>query len=156
MPVEVRAEVDPGSAFGSVDDFSSLIEEVAESDALGSALPDSGLEIEAEAALGDSSGLELAGDPPANTEESDAEPGDPEALGDPEDWNFFSDTTSSGYQPPPVATSPTLEDSSSHPTAADAVGRSRSAVTNLLRLLNLAKPVQAMVLEQTAGVKKVG
>ncbi|MES2365931.1 MAG: ParB/RepB/Spo0J family partition protein [Pseudomonadota bacterium] len=35
-----------------------------------------------------------------------------------------------------------------HQTAADAVGRSRSAVSNLLRLLNLAKPVQAMVLEQ--------
>ncbi|MHB1175326.1 MAG: ParB/RepB/Spo0J family partition protein [Sulfuriferula sp.] len=35
-----------------------------------------------------------------------------------------------------------------HQTAAEAVGRSRSAVTNLLRLLNLAKPVQAMVLEQ--------
>ena len=35
-----------------------------------------------------------------------------------------------------------------HQAAAEAVGRSRSAVTNLLRLLNLAKPVQAMVLEQ--------
>ena len=119
MPVEASAEVDPGSAFGSVDDFSSLIEEVAESDAAGSALPDSGLEIEAEAALGDSSGLELAGDSPANTEESDVEPGQPEELGDPEDWNFFSDAPSSGYQPPPVATSPTPGDSSSHQTAAD-------------------------------------
>ncbi len=35
-----------------------------------------------------------------------------------------------------------------HQAAAEAVGRSRSAVTNLLRLLNLAKPVQTMVLEQ--------
>lgn len=35
-----------------------------------------------------------------------------------------------------------------HQAAAEAVGRSRSAVSNLLRLLNLAKPVQAMVLEQ--------
>jgi ParB family chromosome partitioning protein len=34
-----------------------------------------------------------------------------------------------------------------HESAADAVGRSRSATTNLLRLLKLAKPVQAMVLE---------
>lgn len=33
-----------------------------------------------------------------------------------------------------------------HQTAAEAVGRSRVAVTNLLRLLNLAKPVQAMLL----------
>jgi len=36
-----------------------------------------------------------------------------------------------------------------HEGAADAVGRSRSATTNLLRLLKLAKPVQAMVLEGT-------
>ena len=34
-----------------------------------------------------------------------------------------------------------------HQQAADAVGRSRSAASNLLRLLNLAKPVQAMVME---------
>jgi ParB family transcriptional regulator, chromosome partitioning protein len=34
-----------------------------------------------------------------------------------------------------------------HQQAADAVGRSRSAATNLLRLLNLAKPVQAMVMQ---------
>ena len=34
-----------------------------------------------------------------------------------------------------------------HERAADAVGRSRSATTNLLRLLKLAKPVQAMLLE---------
>ena len=34
-----------------------------------------------------------------------------------------------------------------HEEAATAVGRSRSAVTNLLRLLELAKPVQEMVLE---------
>lgn len=34
-----------------------------------------------------------------------------------------------------------------HQAASEAVGRSRSAVTNLLRLLNLAKPVQAMVME---------
>lgn len=33
-----------------------------------------------------------------------------------------------------------------HQTAADAVGRSRAAVTNLLRLLNLAAPVQAMLM----------
>mgnify|MGYP003339870494 CR=1 FL=1 len=33
-----------------------------------------------------------------------------------------------------------------HEQAADAVGRSRSAVSNLLRLLNLAKPVQAMLM----------
>lgn len=36
-----------------------------------------------------------------------------------------------------------------HQQAADAVGRSRSAASNLLRLLNLAKPVQAMVMEGT-------
>ncbi len=36
-----------------------------------------------------------------------------------------------------------------HEQAADAVGRSRSATTNLLRLLRLAKPVQAMVMEGT-------
>lgn len=35
-----------------------------------------------------------------------------------------------------------------HQAAAEAVGRSRSAVTNLLRLLNLSKPVQAMVMAQ--------
>jgi ParB family transcriptional regulator, chromosome partitioning protein len=40
-----------------------------------------------------------------------------------------------------------------HQQAADAVGRSRSAATNLLRLLNLAKPVQAMVME---GVLEMG
>src|SRR5213078_2227617 len=34
-----------------------------------------------------------------------------------------------------------------HEQAADAVGRSRSATTNLLRLLKLAKPVQEMLLE---------
>lgn len=33
-----------------------------------------------------------------------------------------------------------------HQTAADAVGRSRTAVTNLLRLLNLTAPVQAMLM----------
>ena len=32
-----------------------------------------------------------------------------------------------------------------HQTAADAIGRSRSAATNLLRLLNLSKPVQEML-----------
>ncbi len=40
-----------------------------------------------------------------------------------------------------------------HQQAADAVGRSRSAATNLLRLLNLAKPVQSMVME---GVLEMG
>ncbi len=34
-----------------------------------------------------------------------------------------------------------------HQTAAESVGRSRVAVTNMLRLLNLAKPVQAMLME---------
>jgi ParB family chromosome partitioning protein len=34
-----------------------------------------------------------------------------------------------------------------HEQAADAVGRSRSATTNLLRLLKLAKPVQTMLME---------
>ena len=34
-----------------------------------------------------------------------------------------------------------------HEQAAEAIGRSRSATTNLLRLLKLAKPVQAMLLE---------
>ena len=34
-----------------------------------------------------------------------------------------------------------------HEQAADAVGRSRSATTNLLRLLKLAKPVQVMLME---------
>jgi ParB family transcriptional regulator, chromosome partitioning protein len=34
-----------------------------------------------------------------------------------------------------------------HEQAAEAVGRSRSATTNLLRLLKLAKPVQAMLME---------
>jgi ParB family transcriptional regulator, chromosome partitioning protein len=34
-----------------------------------------------------------------------------------------------------------------HEQAADAVGRSRSATTNLLRLLKLAKPVQALVMQ---------
>jgi ParB family chromosome partitioning protein len=33
-----------------------------------------------------------------------------------------------------------------HEQAATAVGRSRSAVSNLLRLLNLAKPVQTMLM----------
>jgi ParB family chromosome partitioning protein len=36
-----------------------------------------------------------------------------------------------------------------HEQAADAVGRSRSATTNLLRLLKLAKPVQQMLMEGT-------
>ena len=40
-----------------------------------------------------------------------------------------------------------------HEQAADSVGRSRSAITNLLRLLKLAKPVQAMVME---GVLEMG
>lgn len=40
-----------------------------------------------------------------------------------------------------------------HEQAADAVGRSRSATTNLLRLLRLAKPVQAMMME---GVLEMG
>jgi ParB family chromosome partitioning protein len=34
-----------------------------------------------------------------------------------------------------------------HQEAAEAIGRSRTATTNLLRLLNLQKPVQAMVFE---------
>ena len=38
------------------------------------------------------------------------------------------------------------EFSFTHEQAADAVGRSRSAVSNLLRLLNLAQPVQTMLL----------
>ena len=41
----------------------------------------------------------------------------------------------------------------SHEQAADAVGRSRSATTNLWRLLKLSKPVQAMVME---GVLDMG
>jgi ParB family chromosome partitioning protein len=40
-----------------------------------------------------------------------------------------------------------------HEQAADAVGRSRSATTNLMRLLRLAKPVQGMVME---GVLEMG
>jgi ParB family chromosome partitioning protein len=40
-----------------------------------------------------------------------------------------------------------------HQQAADSVGRSRSAASNLLRLLNLSKPVQAMVME---GVLEMG
>jgi len=40
-----------------------------------------------------------------------------------------------------------------HEQAADAVGRSRSATTNLLRLLKLAKPVQEMLME---GVLEMG
>lgn len=40
-----------------------------------------------------------------------------------------------------------------HQQAADAVGRSRSAATNLLRLLNLSKPVQAMLMD---GVLEMG
>ena len=36
-----------------------------------------------------------------------------------------------------------------HEQAADAVGRSRSATTNLLRLLKLAKPVQSMLMQGT-------
>jgi len=40
-----------------------------------------------------------------------------------------------------------------HEQVADAVGRSRSATSNLLRLLKLAKPVQAMVME---GVLEMG
>ena len=36
-----------------------------------------------------------------------------------------------------------------HEQAAEAVGRSRSATTNLLRLLKLAKPVQALVMQGT-------
>lgn len=39
------------------------------------------------------------------------------------------------------------EFSMTHQAAAEAVGRSRSAVTNLLRLLNLAKPVQEMLMQ---------
>ena len=38
------------------------------------------------------------------------------------------------------------EFSMTHQTAAEAVGRSRVAVTNLLRLLNLAKPVQSLLM----------
>jgi len=39
------------------------------------------------------------------------------------------------------------EFSMTHDQAADAIGRSRSATTNLLRLLKLAKPVQQMLLQ---------
>ena len=39
-----------------------------------------------------------------------------------------------------------------HEEAADAVGRSRSATTNLLRLLKLAKPVQAMLMQGALGM----
>lgn len=39
------------------------------------------------------------------------------------------------------------EFSMTHQLAADAVGRSRTAVTNLLRLLNLAAPVQALLMQ---------
>ena len=39
------------------------------------------------------------------------------------------------------------EFSMTHQLAAEAVGRSRSAVTNLLRLLNLAKPVQELLMQ---------
>jgi ParB family chromosome partitioning protein len=39
------------------------------------------------------------------------------------------------------------EFSMTHEQAADAVGRSRSATTNLLRLLKLAKPVQALLMQ---------
>jgi ParB family transcriptional regulator, chromosome partitioning protein len=39
------------------------------------------------------------------------------------------------------------EFSMTHQTAAESVGRSRVAVSNLLRLLNLAKPVQAMLMK---------
>ncbi len=39
------------------------------------------------------------------------------------------------------------EFSMTHQVAAEAVGRSRTAVTNLLRLLNLAAPVQAMLMQ---------
>ncbi len=39
-----------------------------------------------------------------------------------------------------------------HEQAADAVGRSRSATTNLLRLLKLAKPVQELVMEGTEAL----
>ncbi len=39
------------------------------------------------------------------------------------------------------------EFSMTHQTAAESVGRSRVAVSNLLRLLNLAKPVQSMLME---------
>jgi ParB family transcriptional regulator, chromosome partitioning protein len=41
------------------------------------------------------------------------------------------------------------EFSMTHEQAADAVGRSRSATTNLLRLLKLAKPVQSMLMQGT-------
>src|SRR4029079_1987575 len=40
-----------------------------------------------------------------------------------------------------------------HEQAADAVGRSRSATTNLLRLLRLARPVQEMLME---GLLEIG
>ena len=46
-----------------------------------------------------------------------------------------------------------LEFKMTHQQAADAVGRSRSAASNLLRLLNLAKPVQAMLMQ---GVLEMG
>jgi ParB family chromosome partitioning protein len=39
-----------------------------------------------------------------------------------------------------------------HQRAAQAIGRSRSAVSNLLRLLNLAKPVQAMISDNTLSM----
>lgn len=39
------------------------------------------------------------------------------------------------------------EFSMTHQTAAEAVGRSRTAVSNLLRLLNLAQPVQEMLMQ---------
>jgi ParB family transcriptional regulator, chromosome partitioning protein len=45
------------------------------------------------------------------------------------------------------------EFSMTHDQAADAIGRSRSATTNLLRLLKLAKPVQQMLLQ---GVLEMG
>lgn len=112
LDADVNAEV----AFGSVDDFSSLIEEV-------------GAEGSPDYVIGDSveGDLSAAPDPLAHAPAEEASTGgaaptvagavDPE-LGDPEDWNFFSDASGSDYQAPPTAT-PTTQTSQETQQAGD-------------------------------------
>jgi len=93
-----EAGTDAEEVFGSVDDFSSLIEEAPASDASEYVIADS-VEGDLSAAPEASTEQAAAG---ASALEAGTRPDAPE-LGDPEDWNFFNDGATSDSQPPPAA-----------------------------------------------------
>lgn len=95
---------DGGAVFGSVEDFSSLIEEVttgAEPAGQGVA---SSHHATGASAFGDPSDMSIDSPAPRTSEAAAVE-----QLGDPEDWNFFSETPAAEYQRPVTASMPSLE-----------------------------------------------